>query len=97
MLVQRKKNVYRQKRIQSCSSACSCIQHPQFLSVGPLGVNLLLKNSFFFRKAVLRKLFDIRFLYENRDKVYSKTNHQSKVAELKSLLFGASKIDMKNG
>ena len=57
----------------------------------------MLKNSFFFRKAVLRKLFDIRFLYENRDKVYSKTNHQSKVAELKSLLFGASKIGMKNG
>ena len=70
----------------------------QFLSVGPLRVNLLLKNSFFFfRKAVLRKLFDIRFLYENRDKVYSKTNHQSKVAELKSLLFGATKIGMKNG
>ena len=55
------------------------------------------KFIFFLRKAVLRKLFDIRFLYENRDKVYSKTNHQSKVAELKSLLFGASKIGMKNG
>ena len=57
--------------------------------------SLVIKFIFFFRKAVLRKLFDIRFSY--RDKVYSKTNHQSKVAELKSLLFGAAKIVMKNG
>ena len=58
---------------------------------------VLVYNSYFFRTAVLRKLFDSTFSYENRDKVYSKTNHQSKVAELESLLFEASKVAMKNG
>ena len=45
--------------------------------------------------------FSEKPLYENYSTLDSHTktvtNHQSKVAELKSLLFGASKIGMKNG
>ena len=94
ILVERKKNFYRQKKNKS-------FQRMQLHITPSIFFGILLRrealgyNSYFYQKSRFTEIIR-RQIHYTSDKVYSKANHQSKVAELKRLLFGESKIAMKN-
>ena len=52
---------------ESCSGACSCkrIERPQIFFSRIISSEVLVYNTYFLRKAFLRKLFDIRFSYKH--------------------------------